>query len=102
MDSKTQGNPWASAPRASSLSYNPYTNPNNNEQGSHWGLLPCDTNEWKCQVYEFNTFIVQKKFSKPEGPFLYMYPYFEDFNSFFNVHIIENLYLSLMYITVAP
>ena len=51
-------------PRASSLSHNPNANPNNNGQGSQWGLLTCDNNEWKRELDETNIFLV-KKFYEP-------------------------------------
>ena len=38
--------------------------PNKNGQGSHWGLLQYDNYEWKLELNEANTLIVNF-FSKP-------------------------------------
>ena len=43
---------------------NSNANPNMNEQGSHWGILPYDNNGYKHEVNETSTSIVNF-FSKP-------------------------------------
>ena len=79
---------------------NPNANSNKNEQGSHWGLLPYDNNQWECVLDETSTSIV-KFFLKPQGPLLYIYLYFKKEKrkekAFLNVHTGE-IPISLSYV----
>ena len=56
----TQRSPWAlQEPRVRKLKeLIQMQNPNKNGQGSHWGLLPYDNIEWKHELDETNTSIV--------------------------------------------